>query len=122
MSDNAKKTDTSASSAVASRAANNGAPKADQKATPLMFLNDATRKFASWEVSVADPKMDEYTYIWEGQNRKTNIFKCTLVSVLDETQYCIGEIRKVRGSPADIFEKAKKHIKKASDSECRRWP
>ena len=70
----------------------------------LRCLNDATRKFAVWDVCVADAKVQEYTYMWEGQMRKGKTFRCTLVSIVDESQYCLAEIRKVKGSPANIFE------------------
>ena len=50
--------------------------------------------------------MEEYSYTWEGHQRKGKFFKCTLVWIPDNTQYCYAEIRKTRGSPADIFEKA----------------
>ena len=56
-------------SAVASRAETNADSGGAGEATPLSFLNDATRKFASWEVSVARPSIEEYTYNWEGRQR-----------------------------------------------------
>ena len=38
--------------------------------TPLMFLNDANRKFDSWEVSVDQSHIEEYEYEYEGKPRK----------------------------------------------------
>ena len=96
----------SANSAVAPRAGSGVASTDGKEATPLMILNDATRKFASWEVSVDRPRIEEYEYKWEGQNRKGKTFKCTLVWGPDDTQYCSAEIRKTKGSPPDLFEKA----------------
>ena len=95
-------------SAVASRAATNADSGGAGEATPLSFLNDATRKFASWEVSVARPSIEEYTYNWEGQKRKAKFFQCTLVYVPDDTQYCSAEVRKTKGSTPDVLEQALK--------------
>ena len=91
---------------MASRAASDVASADGKEATSLMFLNEVTRKFDSWEVSVYMAHMEEYSYTWEGQQRKGKFFKCTLVWMPDNTQYCYAEIRKTKGSPADIFEKA----------------
>ena len=101
-----QKAGTSADSAVASRVASDVASADGKEATSLMFLNEVTRKFDSWEVSVYMAHMEEYSYTWEGQQRKGKFFKCTLVWMPDNTQYCYAEIRKTKGSPADIFEKA----------------
>ena len=97
-------------SAVASRAATNADSGGAGEATPLSFLNDSTRKFASWEVSVARPSIEEYTYNWEGQKRKAKFFQCTLVSVPDDTQYCSAEVRKTKESTPDVLEKALKEF------------
>ena len=52
----------SAAGAVAPRADNDADTTAGGKeATPLMFLNDSTRKFASWDVSMSQPRIEEYT-------------------------------------------------------------
>ena len=96
----------SADSVVASHAASDVASTNGQEPTPLQFLNDATRTFASWDVSVDRAHIEEYSYKWEGQTRQGKIFKCTLVSVIDDTQYCSAEIRKFKGSRPDIFDKA----------------
>ena len=89
-----------AGGAVPSRAGGGG------EATPLSFLNDATRRFASWEVSVARPRIEGYTYNWEGRQRTGKLFHCTLVSVPDDTQYCSAEVRKTKGDTPDVLEKA----------------
>jgi len=99
-----------AGGAVTSRAATNADSAGGGEATPLSFLNDATRKFASWEVSVARPRIAEYTYYWEGRQRTGKIFHCTLVSVPDDTQYCSAEVRKTKGIALDVLEKALKEF------------
>ena len=104
----ATKNGASAGGAVAPRAASDAASTGEKETTPLMFLNNATKNFASWEVSVAWARIEDYEYKWEGQDRKGKVFMCTLVSVHDNQQYCVAEIRKTKGSPGDIFEKAVK--------------
>ena len=53
----------SAAGAVAPRTDNDAdAIAGGQEATPLMFLNDSTRKFASWDISMSQPRIEEYTY------------------------------------------------------------
>ena len=81
-------------------------PTKDVKAIPLSFLTLATAKFGTWEVCVVRPKIETYTYSWNGQERQGQYFRCTLVSTDDDTKYCLAEVRKVKGSPANIFEKA----------------
>ena len=66
----------------------NDDPNDEAKATPLICLNEATGKFGTWEVCVVNPRMQNYTYIWQGQERKGTNFRCTLVSIEDDTQYC----------------------------------
>ena len=71
-----------------------------------MFLNDSTRKFASWDVSVSQPRIEEYTYTLENKPRTAKNFRCVLVFVHDHTQYCLAEVRKAKGDPADIIQRA----------------
>jgi len=93
--------------AVESRASSEAAPVTNEvEVTPLHFLNETTRKFASWDVSVAQPRLEDYTYMWDGKQRAGKYFRCLLVFVNDNAQYCCAEIRKTRTSPADVFEKA----------------
>ena len=70
-----QKAGTSADSAVASRAASDVASADGKEATSLMFLNEVTRKFDSWEVSVYLAHMEEYNHIWEGQQRKGKVLQ-----------------------------------------------
>ena len=100
-------------SSVSSPAKMDDEPKNDFKATPLICLNEATANFGTWEVCVVAPKMQNYTYTWDGQERKGTNFRCTLVSTDDDTQYCLAEVRKVKGSPANIFEKATKDFQES---------
>ena len=58
-----QKAGASVDSAVASRAASDVASTDGKEATPLMFLNEVTRKFDSWEVSVNVAHMEEYNYM-----------------------------------------------------------
>ena len=79
----------SAAGAVAPRANNDADVTAGgQEATPLMFLNDSTRKFTSWDVSVSQPRIEEYTYTWENKSRTAKNFRCVLVFVHDHTILC----------------------------------
>ena len=78
-------------SSVSSPAKMDDEPKNDVKATPLICLNEATAKFGTWEVCVVKPKMQNYTYTWNGQERKGTNFRCTLVSTDDDTKYCLAE-------------------------------
>ena len=93
--------------AVESRASPEAVPATSQvEVTPLYFLNETTRKFASWDVSVAQPRPEDYNYMWDGKERTGKSFRCLLVFVHDNTQYCCAEMRKTRSSPADVLEKA----------------
>ena len=103
-----KETEEPKDNALEPRAASAVSATDGTETTPLMFLNNATKNFASSEVSVARARIEDYEYKWEGQDGKVKVFMCTLVSVHDNQQYCVAEIRKTKGSPGDIFEKALK--------------
>ena len=95
----------SAAGAVAPRADNDAdATAGGQEATPLMFLTASTRKFASWDVSMSQPRIEEYTYTWKNKSRTAKNFRCALVFVHDHAQYCLAEVRKAKGDPADVIE------------------
>ena len=79
--------------------------------TPLAFLNNTTRRFATWDVCISHPRMEKYKYKWENKDRTGEIFRCVLVSIHDPSEYCAAEVRKVKGSPADVLQKAEETYK-----------
>ena len=96
--DTTKKTEPTASAAPPRAATTNS--------IPLSFLNTTTAKLATFEVCMTNGHYEEYSYKWDGQDRKTKVFRNILVSVDDNSQYCIGEVRKEKGRPADVVESA----------------
>ena len=60
----------------------------------LHLLNQASSKRGSWDVAIADARIESYSYEWEGQPRTTTAFRCSLVSLSDPTAYCMGELKK----------------------------
>ena len=74
--------------------------------TPLRHLNSTTAKLATWDVAIANAHVEEYTYTWDNKARTGKVFRCMLVFVHDTSQYCMGEVRKEKGSPANTCEVA----------------
>ena len=73
----------------------NTSPQAASKLdTPLLHLNIRTGGLSKWDVSVALAHKEDYEYTWDGKQRKGQVFRCFLTSVLDHTKYCLGEVRK----------------------------
>ncbi len=52
-----------------------------------------------------------FEYKWENKDRNVEIFGCVLVSIHDPSEYCAAEVRKVKGSPADVLQKAEETYK-----------
>ena len=88
------------------------APEAASKLdTPLLHLNSRTGPLAMWDVAVSLVRKEDYEYNWDGKPRKGQVFRCYLVSVLDPTKYCYGEVRKEKGVQANVLDKAESTFK-----------
>ena len=88
------------------------APEAASKLdTPLLHLNSRTGPLAMWDVAVSLVRKEDYEYSWDGKPRKGQVFRCYLVSVLDPTKYCLGEVRKEKGVQANFLDKAESTFK-----------
>ena len=77
-------------------------PRVDTKPapnTPLSHLNSRSGNLAQWDISIALPRIEEYEYVWDGKQRKGQVFRCMLTSLLDAAYYCRGEVRKEKGQP-----------------------
>ena len=78
----------------------------DTNTFPLILLSDATKQHSTWTVTVDEAGIEEYTY--DAGTKTAKLFKCLLISVSDNTHYAKAEIRKTKGCPPDIFDKAAK--------------
>ena len=76
----------------------------------LHLLSQSTGKRGSWDIAIADARIETYTYTWEGQTRTASAFRCSLVSVSDSSVYCMGELKKeaqAKTTPAQALAKYK---------------
>ena len=78
----AKKTEAAAaaakSSAVLPRAQTSSAPHAATTSLPntqLNHLSVRTGNLSKWDVSISLPRIEDFEYSWQGQKRKTQIFR-----------------------------------------------
>ena len=76
----------SAAKPVGSSADNN-----TRKFLPLSHLNEQSARVGLWEVMIYNPKENSHTYLWEGKERKSHGFQCTLVSTQDPKQYILAD-------------------------------
>ena len=76
----------SAAKPVGSSADNN-----TRKFLPLSHLNEQSARVGLWEVMIYNPKESSHTYLWEGKERKSHGFQCTLVSTQDPRQYILAD-------------------------------
>lgn len=79
-------------------------PRAD---TPLAFLNPTTAKFAAFDVCTTNGHHEEYEYTWDNAVRKTKVWRTILVSTQDNSQYCLGEVKKEKDRPPNVVDSAK---------------
>ena len=91
---------TQESPAMAPRAAATSLPN-----TPLNHLSVRTGNLSKWDVSISLPRIEDFEYTWQGEKRKSQVFRCILTSLLDPTIYCLAEVRKEKGQ-SDTLEKA----------------
>ena len=76
----------SAAKPVGSSADNN-----TRKFLPLSHLNEQSARVGLWEVMIYNPKENSHTYLWDGKERKSHGFQCTLVSTQDPRQYILAD-------------------------------
>ena len=72
-----------------------------------MLLTKQSSKICSFKVIVFDPWTDTYTYSWDGKQKETKAWRCTLVSAADPTLYCVGEF-KLTAKNKDAYQKIKR--------------
>ena len=86
------------STAKASVATSAAAPRvaAATHATPMIQLSPQNAKRGTWEVAIAMPRMETYSYDWQGASRTTEVFRCFLVSTSEPAVYCLGEVKKTK--------------------------
>ena len=99
---------TAATSAAAPRAT------AANPATPMIQLSPQNAKRGMWEIEIAVPRLETYSYDWQGVSRTTEVFRCDLVSTSAPTFYCLGEVKKTKEQKkahVDALEKFKAGLK-----------
>ena len=80
-----------ANTSSAAKPAESSADNNPRKFLPLSHLNAQSARVGLWEVMIHNPKENSHTYLWDGQERKTHGFQCTLVSTQDPRQYILAD-------------------------------
>ena len=80
-----------ANTSSAAKPAESSADNNPRKFLPLSQLNAESARVGLWEVMIYNPKENSHTYLWDGQERKTHGFQCTLVSTQDPRQYILAD-------------------------------
>ena len=80
-----------ANTSSAAKPAESSADNNPRKFLPLSHLNAQSARVGLWEVMIHNPKETSHTYLWDGQERKTHGFQCTLVSTQDPRQYILAD-------------------------------
>ena len=83
---------------VAAASATGGAETPAESDVPMAMLTPKHGNVGKWDVCVAEPRVHTGTYMRNGNSKTFVYFECVLVSLKDPTQYCLGEVRTVRGS------------------------
>ena len=77
-------------SSAAKPAENESCVEKPRQFLPLSHLNAQSARVGSWEVKVWEPKDISRDYLWQGQQRRTHGFQCTLVSTKDPKEYILA--------------------------------
>ena len=80
-----------ANTSSAAKPAESSADNNPRKFLSLSHLNAQSARVGLWEVMIHNPKENSHTYLWDGQERKTHGFQCTLVSTQDPRQYILAD-------------------------------
>ena len=80
-----------ANTSSAAKPAESSADNNPRKFLPLSHLNAQSARVGLWEVMIHNPKENSHSYLWDGQERKTHGFQCTLVSTQDPRQYILAD-------------------------------
>ena len=62
-----------------------------EKFLPLSHLTAQSARIGSWEVMVWDPKDTTHEYLWDGKKKRSNGFRCTLISTNDPKEYVTAD-------------------------------
>ena len=65
----------------------------------LHELTPSTCGIATWNLRVVQPRVVEYTYLWQGQERKGKKLECILLSENSDS-YCMGLVRRTGSNDA----------------------
>ena len=76
--------------------------------TLRMLLSKQSLKIGQFKVIVFKPWIDTYSYSYGSVGKTTTIWRCVLVDATNPGNYCIGEFKKTKNTPAfETFSKAK---------------
>ena len=68
---------------------------------PLSHLTAQSARVGLWEVMIWNPKDTTHEYLWEGKQRTSHGFQCTLISTKDPKEYVLADSH-AKGMTAQI--------------------
>lgn len=83
-----------------------------QASVSLNELSTHSAAMGQWSVCIHYPRVHEYTYLWNGERKVGQVFRCVLTSAHDSSLYVVGEARNDKKNPNSIQNRKKMFLDK----------